>query len=323
MPGGDQPVRRRVGGVGDLHLDRALEVGPQQQVRPGIGVDAGDPPGRLGVQCLAAPRWCSAIRARPARNQPSSTATRAAPYDAKPRATQAAGDQGDARSATTAGIATTTASQRVATSIVPCTHQRSGTVSRSAYSTGQACQSAPRRRGGRVADMPSADTSRGAGADVRVALLRARPGPPAAVVRPPRRRRRRPDDDRRRDAGAGGADPGADRRRAGAAGGVRRSGAPAVGAGRAARAVDRERPRHHRRGLPRRDQGAAWSTSTRRRRSRCTAATGSPSWSCSGSSAPSSSRSTASTPRPAATGATVLRVGSQVPSPGGVRREVR
>ena len=49
-PGADQPVRRGVGRVGDLHPDRALEVGPEHQVRPGVGLRAGRPPGLLGVE---------------------------------------------------------------------------------------------------------------------------------------------------------------------------------------------------------------------------------------------------------------------------------
>ena len=56
---------------------------------------------------------------------------------------------------------------------------------------------------------------------------------------------------------------------------------------------------------------------------RCAAVTGSPSWWCSGSSGSRSSRSTTSPHRCAATAATVLPVGSQVPDPGGVRREAR
>ena len=88
-------------------------------------------------------------------------------------------------------------------------------------------------------------------------VLRLDPGPAAAVVRPPGRRRRRPGDHRRRDARAGGAGAGADRGRDRAARRVRRAGAPALGAGGPARAVDREHPGHRRRRLPRRDQGAA------------------------------------------------------------------
>ena len=45
--------------------------------------------------------------------------------------------------------------------------------------------------------------------------------------------------------------------RAGAARGLRRAGPPALRARRPARPVDREHPGHHRRGLPRRDQGDA------------------------------------------------------------------
>ena len=57
--------------------------------------------------------------------------------------------------------------------------------------------------------------------------------------------------------GAGGAGAGADRGRDRAARRLRRARAPALRPGRQARPVDRERPGHHRRRLPRRDQGDA------------------------------------------------------------------
>ena len=101
------------------------------------------------------------------------------------------------------------------------------------------------------------------------------------------------------------AGPGPDRDRDRPARGVRRAGPPALGAGRPARAVDRQHPGHHRRRLPRRDQGAAGQPRPRRSRSSCAAATGSPSSSCSGSSGPCSSRSTTCRSRSAAPAATV------------------
>ena len=71
-----------------------------------------------------------------------------------------------------------------------------------------------------------------------------------------------------------------------AARGLRRAGAPALGAGRAARPVDRQRARDRRRGLPRRGQGDAGQPRPPRAGRPCAAATGSPSWSSSRSSGP-------------------------------------
>ena len=49
-----QPVRRRVGRVGDVHPHRPAQVGPDQQVRARVGVAPGRPaPGLLGVQRAA------------------------------------------------------------------------------------------------------------------------------------------------------------------------------------------------------------------------------------------------------------------------------
>ena len=122
--------------------------------------------------------------------------------------------------------------------------------------------------------------------DLAVQVRPPRPGPPAAVVRPSRRRRRRPGDHRRRDPGAGGAGAGADRDRDRAARGVRRAGAPALRAGGPARAVDREHARAPSTPATAARSRCCWSTSTRASRSSCAAATGSPSWSSSGSSRP-------------------------------------
>ena len=63
-----------VGSAGSAIVDphRALEVGPQQQVGPGVGVDArraGGSPRRRGPRPRRA--WSTAIRARPARSTPS------------------------------------------------------------------------------------------------------------------------------------------------------------------------------------------------------------------------------------------------------------
>ena len=58
----EQPVRRRVGGVGDLHLDGTLEGGPQEEVSAGVGVAAKYADGgrllelRRFVLCDEAPR---------------------------------------------------------------------------------------------------------------------------------------------------------------------------------------------------------------------------------------------------------------------------
>ncbi len=116
---------------------------------------------------------------------------------------------------------------------------------------------------------------------------------PAAVVRPSRRRRRRPHHHRRRPPRAGGAGAGAHRDRGRAPRGVRRPGAPPLRAGGPVRGVDRQRPGHRRRGLPRRDQGDADQPRPARAGGARAAATGSPSSWSSRSSTPGSSRSTA------------------------------
>ena len=164
-----------------------------------------------------------------------------------------------------------------------CTHQRSGTPSRSSYDAAHPGTPAGHRpRLDRVAGMRrTRGTGRGASRSRSPALD---PDAPAAVVRPPRRRRRRPGDHRRRAPRAGRAGAGADRHRDRAARRVRRPGAPALGAGGPARAVDREHARAPSTRATAARSRCCWSTSTRASRSTCAAATGSPSWSSSGSS---------------------------------------
>ena len=201
----DQPVRRRVGRVGDLDADAALEVGAQQQVGPGVGVDARAWRRRLGVEGgRPRRRGSSAMWARPAASQPSpSTRHAGAPYATSRATRRASATAGHRPGRRPRAAATRTASHRVATSIVPCTHQRSGTVRRSAYSASHGAE-------------PTVDSlarARRTDLDRRPRHRRRppRPRPAAAGVRPPRRRRRRPAHHRRRHARAGRAGPGADR----------------------------------------------------------------------------------------------------------------
>ena len=254
VAGAQQPVRRRVGRVDDLDPHRALEVGPQQQVGPGVGLDPGDAPGLLGVERLG--------RAEVLGGDVGTSGPQHAVGDLDPgasRRSRAAPRAAAARAAVTTqatapGTATTSASQRLATSIVPCAHQRSGTLSRSRYDAGVEERSgtgpslAPARpspRGHRVPDV------------LDIAARAPRPRPAAAGVRPSRRRRRRPAHHRRRRPSRRGSGPGADRHRArrcprGTSRWCTRARAwpPATG-------CPSSTPRHHRRRLPRRDQGAA------------------------------------------------------------------
>ncbi len=170
------------------HPDRALEVGPQHQVRTGVGLGAHREPGRLGVQRLRR----AEVRPRrsgpgPARNTPPATDSRADPYDASTSASNAPSTAVSTHGSAP-GMATTNASQKVASSITPWTHQRSGTPSRSSYA---GCAQAGGRMAARVG---SAAVRRPRPARPRRSRSPSapRPRPPAAGVRPSGRRRRRP-----------------------------------------------------------------------------------------------------------------------------------
>ena len=109
----------------------------------------------------------------------------------------------------------------------------------------------------------------------------------------------------------GRARPGVDRYRGGDSGGHGRIGPSAVGIGGARGAFDRQQPRHHRRRIPRRDQGDADQSRSRGAHPHAAAATGSRSCWFSGSNCPSWSRCRRSTrpgwlTPPVAKAATVL-----------------
>ena len=287
--GAHQPVRRRVGGVGDLHPDRALEIGAEQQVGAGVGVDdrrpagsarrrgprraevvAGDvgPPG--AELAVAPPRSAR-------RRTTGSSAARTHERDAGDQPGDGAGhrhDDGEPQGRHQ-HRALDPPAQRDAEALAVGRRQSRRNLS----PRGQASQ-----------QVGSGDRAPGSPCVLRDRDPPTGPGSAAPGVRPSRRRRRRPAHHRRRHARPRGAGAGADRDRARAARGLRRAGAPAVRAGRPPRPLDREHPRHHRRRLPRRDQGAADQPRSAGDRSSCAGATGSPSWSSSATSRPTSPR---------------------------------
>ena len=225
-------------GSSDLHPHRPLEVGPEQQVGPRVGVGSREAAGGLGVEGGRG----AEVPDRDVRRVPPG-APRRPPGPGRRRTTRAPAAIATAAVPVTAqtalvGSATSTASQRQATSIVPWTHQRRGTESRSSYSTPRIV--------GRVVSPPVTEHP-----DLAASLGGRRgdppgpagPRPPAPGVRPPRRRGRRPAHHRGRHPGAGGAGDGADRGGDRAAARLRRARPPALRAGRAARAVHREHAR--------------------------------------------------------------------------------
>ena len=216
--------------------------------------------------------------------------------------------------ATAAGVATTNDCQKVATSIVPCTHQRSGTLSRSWWlgvgrSLTRAQPTIPglrTRHTGRVRAVPDA------------------PHPGQHRVRPARRRRParpRPAAARRTPhPGDAGADPDVHRRphpRPGERALVPTGIALALPEGYVALVHPRSglaarhglsivnTPGHDRRRLPRRGQGAAGQPRPRHAGRAPARRPDRAGWSCSASSARSSSRSTPCRGRSGAPGVTV------------------
>lgn len=129
-PGADEPVGGRIVGIVDIDAHCPRKVGPQQEERACVRER---PPQRAcggGVQSPDSPTNFNSIFARPACSQPPSTTIRAPPYDRSAAASMAIIAAATPHAAAS-GSATIMATQKLATSRPPWSHQRNGTRSRS------------------------------------------------------------------------------------------------------------------------------------------------------------------------------------------------